>query len=170
VAVSPLAAQTPHIQGVQPSRPRDVAQSLNDIIILNDEPPVINCVQPSCPQDVAQSLNDIIILNDESPVINSCASSPLSLLSSHNEDPFVSLTMEEKNNVLHSLLIDRRVAFTVLKKMASCHQNMLVGRKNAETLRAEFIAHRCTNACLILKSEAMSAGLLPRNFLSPSEL
>ncbi|KAJ7897966.1 hypothetical protein B0H14DRAFT_3581596 [Mycena olivaceomarginata] len=41
--------------------------------------------------------------------------------------------------------------------------------KSADTLRAEFLAHQCTEFCLILRSEAALAGLSPIP-LSPSEL
>ncbi|KAK7001891.1 hypothetical protein R3P38DRAFT_2557841, partial [Favolaschia claudopus] len=49
---------------------------------------------------------------------------------------------------------------------------LLPGRKHkdAATLRADFLSHRCTPACLILESEAMTAGLVSKLPLSPSEL
>ncbi|KAK7007250.1 hypothetical protein R3P38DRAFT_2554224, partial [Favolaschia claudopus] len=41
-------------------------------------------------------------------------------------------------------------------------------RKNAATLRADFERHQCTSACLILKSEAMQAGITSSLILSPA--
>jgi hypothetical protein len=42
-------------------------------------------------------------------------------------------------------------------------------RKSADTLRSEFLIHQCTEACLILKSEALLAGLSPPS-LTPVEI
>ncbi|KAJ7243107.1 hypothetical protein B0H12DRAFT_1074086 [Mycena haematopus] len=62
-------------------------------------------------------------------------------------DSFVRLAVHEKMSV-----------------MSARHQHMHVRgpsertRKGADTLRAEFLAHQCTEACLVLKSEAMVAG------------
>lgn len=42
-------------------------------------------------------------------------------------------------------------------------------RKTADALRSEFLLHQCTEACLILKSEALLAGFSPES-LTPVEV
>ncbi|KAJ7936502.1 hypothetical protein B0H13DRAFT_1853241 [Mycena leptocephala] len=84
------------------------------------------------------------------------------------DDPFVSLTADEKNNV--------RVPWAILRKMTARHAQISASEsrtklKSVEALRTEFLAHRCAEACLVLKSEAILAGLSPNlNILSLSEL
>jgi hypothetical protein len=90
-----------------------------------------------------------------------------------NPDPFVSLTTNEKNSIVRFLVHDQRVPLAILSKMATRHTQISVrdGEKltSVEDLRTKFLALQCAEACLILKSEAMLAGL-HREILTPSEL
>ncbi|KAJ7025226.1 hypothetical protein C8F04DRAFT_1129346, partial [Mycena alexandri] len=97
---------------------------------------------------------------DEIPIL------PPPVSASLHGDPFVLLTLNEKNGIVHSLVRDHRVALHTLRKMAARHMNMSSREsvekwKSAKTLCTEFLVHRCVEACLILKSEALLCGLNP---------
>jgi hypothetical protein len=110
--------------------------------------------------------DDVNLMPMNNPLSNDC-SVPLS-------DTFVRLIEHEKITVVRFLIIHLHVALLTLRQMASRHQHIYTrdsdGKlKSADTLRAEFLAHQCTEFCLILRSEAALAGLSPIP-LSPSEL
>jgi hypothetical protein len=91
----------------------------------------------------------------------------------NNSDPFVSLTISEKNSTVRFLVHDQRFPVHILRKMATRHAQISVTQDqkklSADNLRAAFDIHKCTDACLILRSEAELAGLHPVN-LAPNEL
>jgi hypothetical protein len=91
----------------------------------------------------------------------------------NNSDPFVSLTISEKNSTVHFLVHDQHFPVDILRKMATRHAQISVRedqkKLSADNLRAAFDIHKCADACLILRSEAELAGLHPVN-LAPNEL
>ncbi|KAJ7939801.1 hypothetical protein B0H13DRAFT_1850568 [Mycena leptocephala] len=89
-------ARTPRTRGIQPPRTRGAAP---------------------CTQGVQN-------FHDNVTAINNSGANELLLLPSSNEDPFVRLTEQEKNTVVHYLALEKRVPVAVLRSMASCHQNL----------------------------------------------
>lgn len=92
----------------------------------------------------------------------------------NERDPFVRLSLEDKIAVVHFLIVDHRIDVLDLRSMTARHKHVssrLSGekRKSADALRSEFLAHQCTEACLVLKSEALLAGLSPPS-LTPVEI
>ncbi|KAJ7040171.1 hypothetical protein C8F04DRAFT_1084098 [Mycena alexandri] len=86
------------------------------------------------------------------------------MLNEHN--PFVCLASEDKIAVVHFLIVKHHIDVLALRKMTARHNGLssrLSGetRKSADVLRSEFLTHQCTEACLVLKSEALLAGLSP---------
>ncbi|KAJ6569011.1 hypothetical protein B0H19DRAFT_1065793 [Mycena capillaripes] len=81
-------------------------------------------------------------------------------LSAPLDDPFVCLSVQDKTDVINFLVTNRRHI---------CPREPGVKRKSASTLRDEFLVHQCTEACLILGSEAMVAGF-NGTALSPDKL
>ncbi|KAJ7925510.1 hypothetical protein B0H13DRAFT_1975078 [Mycena leptocephala] len=84
----------------------------------------------------------------------------------NEHDPFVRLASEDKFAVVHFLIVKHQIDVLALRKMTARHNGLssrLSGetRKSADVLRSEFLTHQCTEACLILKSEALLAGLSP---------
>ncbi|KAJ7023999.1 hypothetical protein C8F04DRAFT_1132628 [Mycena alexandri] len=84
----------------------------------------------------------------------------------NEHDPFVRLASEDKIAVVHFLIVKHQIDVLALRKMTARHNGLssrLSGetRKSADVLRSEFITHQCTEACLVLKSEALLAGLSP---------
>jgi hypothetical protein len=82
--------------------------------------------------------------------------------------------MNEQNSIVRFLVDEQRVPLAILRKMATRHMQIFARgsgekRKSVEALHTEFLAHQCAEACLVLKSEAMLAGLSPK-ILSPTEL
>jgi hypothetical protein len=77
--------------------------------------------------------------------------------------------------VLHSLIYEHRVGIIVLQEMCTRHLNLNSRDCNSKykastTLRAEFISHKCTDACLVLRSEAALAGIVTESCVSDNEL
>ncbi|KAJ7605502.1 hypothetical protein DFH06DRAFT_1252685 [Mycena polygramma] len=91
----------------------------------------------------------------------------------NKSDPFVSLSLEDKAAVVRFLIVDHQIDVLALRKMTARHNvsSRLHGeqRKSADALRSEFLAHQCTEACLVLKSEALLAGFSPPS-LTPVEI
>ncbi|KAJ7656061.1 hypothetical protein DFH06DRAFT_1200053 [Mycena polygramma] len=91
----------------------------------------------------------------------------------NKSDPFVSLSLQDKAAVLRFLIVDHQIDVLALRKMTARHNvsSRLYGekRKSADALRSEFLAHQCTEACLVLKSEALLAGFSPPS-LTPVEM
>ncbi|KAJ7847314.1 hypothetical protein B0H13DRAFT_2092026 [Mycena leptocephala] len=84
----------------------------------------------------------------------------------NEHDPFVRLASEDKIAVVHFLIVKHQIDVLALRKMTARHNGLssrLSGetRKSADVLRSEFLTHQCTEACLVLKSEALLAGLSP---------
>ncbi|KAJ7027657.1 hypothetical protein C8F04DRAFT_1121901 [Mycena alexandri] len=84
----------------------------------------------------------------------------------NEHDPFVRLASEDKIAVVHFLIVKHQIDVLALRKMTARHiglSSRLSGetRKSADVLRSEFITHQCTEARLVLKSEALLAGLSP---------
>ncbi|KAJ6467085.1 hypothetical protein C8R47DRAFT_1234391 [Mycena vitilis] len=73
-------------------------------------------------------------------------------ISSH-DDLFVYLTLNEKRSIVRMLVRDQPVPVATLRKMVYRHTQITERqpgerrKKNAETLRAEFLAHRCSEGC-----------------------
>ncbi|KAF7333268.1 ATP-dependent DNA helicase [Mycena sanguinolenta] len=114
---------------------------------------------PSRTRDVINMNNDMNF--DVEPPMNI---RERSVASRDDRDPFVQMTLQEKKAVVCFLVRDQHVALPILRKMATRHQNMSPRGsggtwKGADTLRTEFLDHQCIEACLILKSEALAAGL-----------
>ncbi|KAJ7602751.1 hypothetical protein DFH06DRAFT_1311379 [Mycena polygramma] len=89
-------------------------------------------------------------------------------------DPFVRLSLQDKAAVVHFLIVDHQIDVLALRKLTARHSHLssrLYGekRKSANGLRSEFLAHQCTEACLVLKSEALLAGSCPP-LLKPVEI
>jgi hypothetical protein len=92
----------------------------------------------------------------------------------NERDPFVRISSQDKIAVVHFLIVNHQIDVLALRKMTARHQHVsarLSGekRKSADALRSEFLVHQCTEACLVLKSEALLAGLSPPS-LTPVEI
>ncbi|KAK6972173.1 hypothetical protein R3P38DRAFT_3486146, partial [Favolaschia claudopus] len=88
---------------------------------------------------------------------------------------FVKLSLPDKNAVTNFLVVTAKVSADILRNMVPRHQSMAVRisggkRKDAASLRADFGAHKCTEACLILESEALRAGFAGKPAINPTEL
>ncbi|KAK7061830.1 hypothetical protein R3P38DRAFT_2758182 [Favolaschia claudopus] len=86
---------------------------------------------------------------------------------------YSSLSLEEKRLVLQFLVVTRKASVKVLQQYGPRHQHMSLridGKlKTAAVLRKDFESHQCTNACLVLQSEAIQAGIIGKPTLSPVE-
>ncbi|KAK7062097.1 hypothetical protein R3P38DRAFT_2403884, partial [Favolaschia claudopus] len=77
---------------------------------------------------------------------------------------FIQLSLYEKDSVVRFLVVTSRSTVLALRNMIARHENMSRltperKEKNAANLQIEFGNHRCTKACLILRSEAIRAGI-----------
>ncbi|KAJ7609290.1 hypothetical protein DFH06DRAFT_1308963, partial [Mycena polygramma] len=95
----------------------------------------------------------------------------ISNLAINERDPFVRLSLQDKAAVVHFLIVDHQIDVLALRKMTARHSHLssrLSGEKR-NGLRSEFLAHQCTESCLVLKSEALLAGFCPP-LLKPVEI
>ena len=95
-------------------------------------------------------------------------------LNINDDDPFVRISADEKIAVVRFLIHNQQIVLQALRVMTGRHQHVSLRdsnekRKSADTLRSEFLAHECSEACLILRSEAMLVGLNPP-LLTASEI
>ncbi|KAJ7035201.1 hypothetical protein C8F04DRAFT_1099386 [Mycena alexandri] len=84
----------------------------------------------------------------------------------NEHDPFGRLASEDKIAVTHFLIVKHQIDVLALRRMTARHNGLssrLSGetRKSTDVLHSEFITHQCTEACPVLKSEALLAGLSP---------
>ncbi|KAJ6449064.1 hypothetical protein C8R45DRAFT_947607 [Mycena sanguinolenta] len=80
----------------------------------------------------------------------------------NEHDPFVCISVQEKIAVVHFLVVNNQIGVLALKKMTVRHQHMSARvsgekRKSADTLRSEFLVHKCTEACLVLSDSDATA-------------
>ena len=95
-----------------------------------------------------------INLNDNFDILNT------------NDDPFVRISTNEKIAIVQLIVHYQQPVLQALRVMTGRHRYMSARDsnevlKNADTLRSEFLAHKCSEACLILRSEARLGGLNP---------
>jgi hypothetical protein len=94
--------------------------------------------------------------------------------STSTEDSFVQLGLADKKAVIDFLVVNAKSNLTSLRAMVSRHVGMSKRAehrklKDVATLRADFLSHRCTQACLIKSSEAICAGISPDHALNNTE-
>jgi adenosylmethionine-8-amino-7-oxononanoate aminotransferase len=76
-----------------------------------------------------------------------------------NDDPFVHISIDEKITIVQFLIHYQQPVIQALR-VTGQHQHVSVRdsnemHKSADTLCLEFLAHKCLEAYLILRSEAM---------------
>ncbi|KAK7023984.1 hypothetical protein R3P38DRAFT_3535455, partial [Favolaschia claudopus] len=131
----------------------------------------VHAKQRNVQADVERCVDGVV----QGPELNIDGSrQPLSL-PSLEMDPFVQLSLDDKHSVVHFLVVTSRSTALALRNMVARHENMFRltterKEKNATTLQIEFGNHRCTKACLILKSEAARAGITSTVAVSATEL
>ncbi|KAJ7348012.1 hypothetical protein DFH08DRAFT_808780 [Mycena albidolilacea] len=97
-----------------------------------------------------------------------------SVQSTSTEDLFVQLGLAEKKAVIDFLVVNAKSNLITLRALVSQHVGMSKRAehrklKDVATLRADFLSHRCTQACLIKSSEAIRAGISPDHVLNDTE-
>ncbi|KAK7006405.1 hypothetical protein R3P38DRAFT_2647059, partial [Favolaschia claudopus] len=136
-------------------------ETLNESSALQAEP--LNELFASPSKSVNDSAPELSSLNIGGPTVR------------HIADPYVSLSLEDKVAVVRFLAVTRNASIKVLQQCVPRHQNLSRRtadrqEKKAAELRRDFESHQCTNSCLILRSEAIQAGINGKRILSSTEL